>query len=149
MIEILIRPDAAFDGDAAQIEAVARSVFAAESVPDEVGLTIVVTTDEEIRTLNRQFRGIDLVTDVLSFADDAPDGAFVDASDEARYLGDVIVSFPRAQEQAVEGGHSVWQEVRLLVVHGVLHLLGYDHGTEAERAIMWRKQDSILRTFSD
>lgn len=148
MIEVLIRPSLGFDGDPAEIEAVARAVLIAESVPEGVDLSVVVTTDKEIHALNQQYRGIDAPTDVLAFADDAPDDRFVDAPDQARYLGDVILSLPRAQAQAAERGYDVWQEIRLLVVHGVLHLLGYDHATEEEREAMWRKQDTILGTLS-
>ncbi len=148
MIEILIRPDLAFEGDPDEIEAVVRAVLTAESVPEGVDLSVVVTTDQEIHDLNRQYRGVDAPTDVLAFADDAPDDRFVDAPDQARYLGDIVLSLPRAQAQAAERGYDVWQEIKLLVVHGVLHLLGYDHATEAEREIMWRKQDAILGTLS-
>ena len=148
MIEILIRPDLAFEGDPIEIEAVVRAVLTAESVPEGADLSVVVTTDQEIQTLNQQYRGIDAPTDVLAFADDSPDDRFVDPPDRARYLGDVILSLPRAQAQAAERGYDVWQEIRLLVVHGVLHLLGYDHATETERETMWHKQDTILGTLS-
>jgi len=73
----------------------------------------------------------------------------VDGSDEPPYLGDVIVSLPRAREQAAEHGHSTMQELRLLVVHGVLHLLGYDHATPAEEAAMWARQDAILQRVQE
>ena len=148
MIEILIRPDVIFDGDPSEIEAVVRAVFAAESVPEEADLSVVVTTDQEIRALNRQFRGIDAATDVLAFADDAPDDRFIDAPEQPPYLGDVVLSLPRAQAQAADQGYEVWQEIELLVVHGVLHLLGYDHATETERETMWHKQDAILGALS-
>ena len=148
MIEILIRPDLAFEGDPAEIEAVVRAVLTAESVPEEADLSVVVTTDQEIRALNQQYRGIDAATDVLAFADDASDDRFVDAPDQSPYLGDVILSLPRAQVQADERGYDVWQEFKLLVVHGVLHLLGYDHATEGERETMWRRQDEILEILS-
>lgn len=148
MIEILIHPDLAFEGDPAEIEALVRAVLTAESVPEDAELSVVVTTDQEMHALNKQYRGIDAPTDVLAFADDVADDRFVDAPEQSPYLGDVILSLSRAEAQAAERGHDVWQEIRLLVVHGVLHLLGYDHATEADREIMWHKQDAILETLS-
>ncbi len=149
MIEILIHPDLADKVAREKIEPIVHAVLVSETVPAELSVTVVITTDDEVRALNSQFRGIDAPTDVLSFGDDGPETGFVDASDDPPYLGDVIVSLARAQEQAAEQGHGVWQEVRLLVVHGILHLLGYDHGTAFEQARMWDRQDAILRTLSE
>jgi len=116
----------------------------------------VLTDDAEIQALNRQFRGIDAPTDVLSFAmqDESPeDQGFVVAPEQdaetRAYLGDVIVSYPRAAAQAAEQGHSVLAELRLLVVHGVLHLLGYDHATPQDQARMWAIQDVVLERLGD
>jgi len=108
------------------------------SVP-EAELTIVLTDDEQLHQLNRQFRGIDAPTDVLSFPSD-----FIDPDTSSPYLGDVLISVPQAMIQAAEAGHSIADEIRLLTVHGVLHLLGYDHAEEAEKARMWAVQDEIL-----
>ena len=111
-------------------------------VPVEMGL--VIGPDTTLRELNRQFRGVDAPTDVLSFAmlegdvlTDMPPGM-------PMYLGDVIVSYPRAREQARAAGHSIEEELNLLIVHGVLHLLGYDHDTEDRRKRMWARQETIL-----
>jgi probable rRNA maturation factor len=101
--------------------------------------TIVLSDDAHLQVLNRQFLGIDAPTDVLSF----PAGDTDPDSDEL-YLGDVIISLPRAQAQASAGGHPVQDELQLLVVHGVLHLLGYDHADEDEKAKMWAIQAHIL-----
>ena len=106
-------------------------------------LTIVITGNAQLRALNREFRQIDAPTDVLSFAtDDQPQ-----ASKQTRYLGDVIISFTRAKEQAKAGGHPVEAELQLLVVHGVLHLLGHDHDTRPEKASMWQAQARILKNI--
>ena len=149
MIQVLIRPRFEALVDPEQVERVARVALQMESAPLHVSLSVVITDDDEIQSLNRQFRGIDAPTDVLSFADDAPDPAFVDASDETPYLGDVILSFPRAQAQAAEQGHSTAQEVCLLIVHGILHLLGYDHAEPDEKDTMWARQDAILARAAD
>jgi probable rRNA maturation factor len=109
-------------------------------------LAVVVTDDEILRELNRRHRGVDASTDVLAFPNEAR-GPFVDAPDEPHYLGDVVVSFHRAAAQAAEAGHDTQAELQLLVVHGVLHLLGYDDQAEEPRAKMWRVQSQILQAL--
>jgi probable rRNA maturation factor len=106
---------------------------------ETASLTILLTGDEKLRQLNRQFLGIDAPTDVLSF----PAGE-TDPDTGEYYLGDVVISFPRAQAQAQERGHSTAEELDLLVVHGVLHLLGYDHADAEERDRMWAVQQQVL-----
>jgi probable rRNA maturation factor len=101
-------------------------------------LTLVLTGDKKIKVLNKQFRGIDLPTDVLSFPTEK-------SKKRPGYLGDVIISVPRAKVQAKEVGHSLNDELTLLVVHGVLHLLGYDHSELEGKAKMWKAQEAILR----
>ncbi len=118
-------------------------------------LTIVVTGDRRIRELNRQYLGEDRPTDVLAFPSAnlqaplhaAQDKLFVAAPEAATYLGDIILSYPRAREQAEAAGHPVEAELQLLVVHGVLHLLGYDHAGAEEKAHMWALQGQVLRTL--
>jgi len=105
----------------------------------QVDLSIVLTNDEELRRLNLQFLGIDAPTDVLSF----PAGEH-DPETANLYLGDVIISLPSAQSQAEQGGHTIEDELRLLTVHGVLHLLGFDHAEAGDRDHMWLLQDAIL-----
>lgn len=108
----------------------------------DVELTLVLTGDARLRKLNQQFRGVDKATDVLSFADGGQD-----AESGRRYLGDVIISVPRARVQARAAGHSLAAELQLLAVHGVLHLLGHDHGKPAQRRKMWAAQDAILHNL--
>jgi probable rRNA maturation factor len=100
---------------------------------------IVVSDDAHLQALNRQFLGVDAPTDVLSFP-----GGDTDPDSDALYLGDVIISLPRAQAQAAASGHPLRDELQLLVVHGMLHLLGYDHAEESEKAEMWGIQTAIL-----
>jgi probable rRNA maturation factor len=109
-------------------------------------LAVVVTDDEALRELDRRYRDVDAPTDVLAFPNEAR-GPFVNAPGILHYLGDVIISFPRAVGQAAEAGHSVEAELQLLVVHGVLHLLGYDDEAEPQRARMWRAQAAILQAL--
>lgn len=107
-------------------------------------LTLIITGDTRLQELNRQFLSIDAPTDVLSF----PAGD-VDPDSQSIYLGDVIISYLRAQEQAADGKnpHSVSDELQLLIVHGVLHLLGYDHTEPGEKATMWSAQAEILESL--
>jgi probable rRNA maturation factor len=106
------------------------------------GLALVITGDEAVQALNREYLGIDAPTDVLAFGGQTPD--FVSPPDEEPYLGDVMISFPQAQAQAASAGHPVEAELALLVVHGVLHLLGYDHVQPEDKAVMWDRQRDVL-----
>lgn len=128
-------------------------VAAALQAEDAAGkeLSLVIAGDELLHQLNRAYRGIDAPTDVLSFAaqEAAEEGnqPFVTAR-ELNYLGDVVISFPTAQRQAEAAGQPVAAELCLLAVHGVLHLLGYDHADAVEEADMWARQARILATVS-
>lgn len=102
-------------------------------------LSLLVTDDEQLRELNRKYLDVDAATDVLSF----PAGE-VDPDSQAYYLGDVALSLPRAEAQAAAGGHTLEAELQLLVVHGVLHLLGYDHTEAVGKQAMWEKQAGLL-----
>lgn len=106
-------------------------------------LSIKITADQDIQALNAAYRGIDKATDVLSFEAD-----YYDPDLESRYLGDVVISYPQASAQAKKRGHPVEAELQLLVIHGVLHLLGYDHGTAEEKGIMWSLQAQALNSLS-
>ncbi len=111
--------------------------------PDDVDIGIIVENDRKLRELNRNYLGIDAVTDVLSFALDEKD-----PENDRLYLGDVIISFPRAQAQSELAGHSVMDELDLLAVHGVLHLLGYDHAEPLAKEKMWDAQSEILGSMN-
>jgi probable rRNA maturation factor len=105
----------------------------------QVSLTVVFEEDERLQQLNKQYLGIDAPTDVLSFPAD-----YLDPETKIRYLGDILISVPRALEQATSGGHSLDEELQLLVVHGILHLLGYDHVEDGEKEVMQETQSAIL-----
>ena len=102
-------------------------------------ITIVLTDDRQLHELNRDYLGVDAPTDVLSFP-----ASESDPETGSTYLGDILISIPRANQQAQAAGHPVEAEVQLLVVHGVLHLLGYDHADEDEKAKMWDEQANVL-----
>jgi probable rRNA maturation factor len=108
----------------------------------EVG--VVLADTDTVRDLNRLYRGKDEPTDVLSFGSEESE-AFVDAPDEAPFLGEVIVCLPVAEAQAASRGQPVEGQVAHLLVHGLLHLLGYDHeASEAESARMQAHEDALL-----
>ena len=103
--------------------------------------TIIFVTKEEIHELNKQYRGVDRVTDVISFAlEDVNDVSLTDV----RVLGDIYICIDRMKEQAIEYNHSETRELSFLTVHGLLHLLGYDHQTKEEEEIMFNLQRKIL-----
>jgi probable rRNA maturation factor len=133
--------------DQARIRSLVRSIVARE-LPDAQHTTISLhlVSDETIRALNAEHRGKDVHTDVLSFPLHDPNGMrFVLPPDQPAHLGDVVVSQPRAAEQAREFGHSLDREIGYLVAHGVLHVLGYDHDEEADRRRMRQKEEEALR----
>jgi probable rRNA maturation factor len=125
--------------ESALLERAAR--FTLELQPDsaDADITIVLTDDQQLHELNRDFLGVDAPTDVLSFP-----ASEEDPETGASYLGDILISIPRAAQQALAGGHPLEAEVQLLVVHGVLHLLGHDHAEAEEKALMWNEQAKVL-----
>lgn len=145
-VDVQIAPAYAEAVPAKLLRAAARAALRTEgrtgTGPAE--LTLVITDDSGIQSLNRDFLGNDVPTDVLAFGALEDGGPFVAAPEAGGYLGDVIVSYPRAVAQAQEHGHSPEQELNLLVVHGILHLLGYDHADDEGKAAMWARQDLIL-----
>lgn len=147
MIDVQVDEAFASEVDSELIERAVQAVLSSEEVTGAVGVSILVTNDEELHRLNRDFRGVDAPTDVLSFGDDGDEGTtFVYAPDAPRYLGDIAVSFERVLAQADEYGHSVQRELAYLVAHGVLHLLGYDHERGPEDAAEMRQREEAAMT---
>jgi probable rRNA maturation factor len=146
-VEVRIAPGLASQAPAGllspeRLGAVVEAALRREEATGE--LTLVITDDQGIQELNRDFLGHDAPTDVLSFGTQQDSGPFVTAPEAGGYLGDVIVSLSRATAQAAEMGHPLQQELDLLIVHGVLHLLGYDHANDDDKARMWARQSAIL-----
>jgi rRNA maturation RNase YbeY len=138
--------------DLKRLQRLARSVLAAEGVgAGEVG--VVLTDDPGIQVLNRQYLAHDYPTDVLSFGmretvEEGPAGFVLPEEEGFPYIGDVAISLERAREQAATYGHDWTHEVEILLIHGLLHLLGYDDGTEAGRERMEARQESLHRSFT-
>ena len=120
------------------LERAANATLTKQSAPD-ADLTIVLTGDKQIQALDRNFLGKDIPTDVLSFP-----ASETDPETGRLYLGDIIISVPRAEAQSSAWGHSLEAELSLLVVHGVLHLLGHDHAEVDEKRRMLVAQNDIL-----
>jgi probable rRNA maturation factor len=113
-----------------------------------VYVSLVLTDDAGIARLNRQYRGIDAPTDVLSFSQLESSGPPVDWPDGVPLtLGDIVISLPRAEQQAAEYGHSRERELAFLLVHGLLHLLGFDDETPGQAAVMEAHQERILQSL--
>jgi probable rRNA maturation factor len=132
---------------ALQDELVTRAARATLERADaaDAGLTVVLTDDDQLQALNREYLGLDAPTDVLAFpASDEPRTGEPDPETGSPYLGDVLISVPRAALQAQANGHAVEAEVQLLAVHGILHLLGHDHARPRDRARMWAAQSEVL-----
>ena len=128
---------------------VVESSLGAGSVGAEVELGVLITDDESVRELNRRYRGVDRTTDVLSFAlaeegSEVDSPGFVNPPDGLLHLGEVIVSYPQAARQAEENNRTIEQEMALLVVHGTLHLLGYEHDEPVREKEMRSLEERIL-----
>ncbi len=126
----------------ADLVAAVEAALEAEGRSGEV--TVVITTDEAVAELNLQYRETDGPTDVLSFPAQDPTPGFVSAPEMASYLGDIIIALPFTERQAASLNRPLQAELRLLAVHGTLHLLGYDHAEPVEEADMWARQDAVL-----
>ncbi|MBN2147862.1 MAG: rRNA maturation RNase YbeY [Anaerolineales bacterium] len=138
MINLQINPPLQLPVDPALLEQAALQTLAFAG-NEAAEATLVIGDDELLQQLNLEYRSIDAPTDVLSFA-----AGEKDPETGALYLGDVLISLPRARAQAEAGKHRLADELQLLAVHGLLHLLGYDHGEDAEKQRMQAAQDAVL-----
>lgn len=129
---------------AARIRTAVSWVLDFHEVEPQTEISVVITDDDTVQRLNRQFRDVDAPTDVLSFPADFE----AEDEDEPPYLGDLIVSLPAIRRQAEAEQHTVLDEVTLAVVHGTLHLLGYDHDSAANQEAMWDVQRRALRAMN-
>jgi probable rRNA maturation factor len=129
---------------AKRLEAVMAAVLAEEKMKKEAEVSLVFTGEKRIKDLNKRYRGIDRVTDVLSFEGENDDG-FVDPKDDISYLGEVFICCSRAKKQAAEHAHPLGNEIDILLVHGLFHLLGYDHIQDSDYEVMRRKEERVLR----
>jgi len=147
--EIEIYVEEEFQGlvDESWVGRIAQQVLKAEEVAPPYEMSLVFTDSETVRRLNRDYRGMDEPTDVLAFymlpQKEAAD-FFALPPDGVTRLGEVIISYPQAVEQAKEQEHSTERELALLIIHGILHLLGYDHEEPEEEAKMRTREKEFL-----
>lgn len=141
MFEINIQNEKEYQINPLRLTEAALAVLNAHDVHPNSALTLVFTDDDSVAALNTQFRGVEAPTDVLSFPADAPP---VDIEGEPPYLGDLVIAYPYARAQAEQEKHTLDDSLALLVVHGILHLLGYDHDTPENRVEMWESQAEAL-----
>jgi len=129
------------------VKKIVRQVLKAEGVPSPYEVGLVFTDSDRVRSLNRDYRGIDEPTDVLAFymlPQKGVDSSFTLPPDGITRLGEVIISYPQAVAQAREQGHSCERELALLAIHGILHLLGYDHEEPEEEHKMRERERELL-----
>ena len=134
------------------IKKVIQTALEEEQIKHQLDIYITLTNNEEIHKINKEHRNIDRPTDVLSFPmfekEDIKKLKQEKKEQGEEILGDIIISIPKAQEQAEEYGHSFERELSYLVAHGMLHLLGYDHIKEEEKEIMRTKEEEILKKLN-
>ncbi|AKL77047.1 MULTISPECIES: rRNA maturation RNase YbeY [Bacillus] len=132
-----------------EVEKLLQFAAEKEGIQDQAEVSVTIVTNEEIREINRDYRGKDTPTDVISFAleEEGEDEVEIIGADMPPVLGDIIISADRTKEQAEEYGHSFMRELGFLAVHGFLHLLGYDHMTKEEEEEMFSKQKDLLDEY--
>jgi len=129
------------------VRKIVQQILKAEGVATPYEVSLVFTDSETVKQLNRDYRGVDEPTDVLAFhmlPQKEVDDSFALPPDGVTRLGEVIISYPQAAEQAREQGHSPERELALLVIHGILHLLGYDHEEPEEESKMRERERELL-----
>ncbi|MGB8643750.1 MAG: rRNA maturation RNase YbeY [Anaerolineae bacterium] len=132
-IDIIVEPEFTRRIVRSGLRGIAMRVYRAERISRQRGLAIAIVGDKTMRQLNRDFHGVDAPTDVLSFP-----------ADDDESLGDIVISYETAKVNARAAHWRTRDELELLVVHGILHLLGYDDIEPEERARMWKRQEKIM-----
>jgi probable rRNA maturation factor len=133
--------------DVGWVKKMVRQILKAEEVVPPYEVSLVFTDSETVKQLNRDYRGVDEPTDVLAFymlPQNEVEDSFALPPDGVTRLGEVIISYPQAVEQAREQGHSPERELALLIIHGILHLLGYDHEEPEQESKMREREKELL-----
>jgi len=140
----LTNENSKFDLDLDKIESFIHYVIKKEYDSEkDVYISVLISDNDEIQNINREYRGKDMPTDVISFA-------YNETDNEGIYdvLGDIIISFDKVEEQSKEYEHSIEREFFYVLLHGILHLLGYDHIEEEDKKIMREKEEQILEKYN-
>lgn len=128
-----------------EFRAIIKETLKQLKISDDIELSCILVDDEHIHQINREYRNIDRATDVISFALEDNEQFYVEG--QPRSLGDIFISVDHGEKQAIEYGHSLKREICFLFVHGLLHLLGYDHMEEDDEIVMVEMQKSILNNL--
>ena len=140
------------EGKEELLRKVVQTVLELEGIKHEVDVYITLTNNEEIHKINREYRDVDRPTDVLSFPmyerEEIKNLRKKKKDEIEEILGDIIISIPKTKEQAEEYGHSYERELAYLTTHGMLHLLGYDHMIEEEKAVMREHEEAVLEKLN-
>ncbi|WP_270584045.1 rRNA maturation RNase YbeY [Bacillus smithii] len=149
MIDLVDETNELKQEDLELVEQLLQFASEKEGIQEESEVSVTFVDNQRIQEINRDYRHKDQPTDVISFALEETDEEEVEiiGEDMPRVLGDIIISVPKAREQAHDYGHSFQRELGFLAVHGFLHLLGYDHMTEEEEKIMFSRQREILHEY--
>lgn len=156
-IDVRIFPEFRGKTSISRLRLVVQKTLETVEEPTKASVSLVITDDDTVQELNKSYRGLDETTDVLAFAFNHPghyegndkppnilEDPFVTLANTDSFLGEVIVSYPQCKRQAQTKKHSIEDELNLLVTHGVLHLVGYDHYTDDEERIMQELEVSTL-----
>jgi len=149
-MEINVLVDEGFEGcpEASWLRSITEQALLVQGADSDVELGLVITSQERVRQLNKSYREKDEPTDVLAFYMTSAD--FIEPPDGVHHLGEVIISYPQAVIQAEEHRHSIKKELAILIIHGILHLLGYDHEeAEQERQMRGREADILSQIGAD
>ena len=130
---------------------IAKAAFSYLDVKENYEIDVSLVDDETIHRINRDYRNVDRVTDVISFAfnDDKDPNDQINSLEVQKMLGEILICLPQAKRQAAEIGNTLERELSFLFTHGLLHLLGYDHMTPEDEAIMFPLQEKILGLVGD
>ena len=130
-----------------RMEQVGILALSTASAIDDYEVSVLISDDDFIQTINKQYRNVDRPTDVLSFVlledEDSDEPLYFGESDKI-ILGDIVISAERAKEQSEDFGHSFTRELCYLLVHGILHLLGYDHESDSDKQAMRKMEEKVL-----
>ena len=140
-VNVFVANEQSISVDELRLSAVASHTLAVEEVDDEAELSVLLVTPEHIRRLNKRFAGDEYATDVLAFP-------MMEKDENDFLLGDVVICPSVAERNATKLGHLLEKELDTLVVHGTLHLLGYDHQGPEDKARMDKKQQEVLDSFT-
>ncbi|AKL85219.1 rRNA maturation RNase YbeY [Bacillus atrophaeus] len=149
LIDIIDETESVAEEMLKEVEKLLQFAAEREGVQDQAEVSVTIVTNDEIQQINKEYRGKDTPTDVISFAleEEGEDEVEIVGAEMPPVLGDIIISADRTKEQAEEYGHSFLRELGFLAVHGFLHLLGYDHMTKEQEEEMFTKQKDLLDNY--